>query len=304
MVIGMGAIKETELVPDTASIASGMYVEMNIPSMLLRDYAVVIDYPNRKFTIARADKFHFQGRPVPAIVNPQNGLMQIAGVIDGGNYHLALDLGTPVSFISSGLVEKWQQAHASWPRMRGAVGLANLWGIVEEPQWELLRIPAMVFGGIGLTGVVAVAFPKDRLDYFQKRAGLPTIGLMGAAALLNYRIGIDYEHSTVYFQELCRSVPVAFNVVGLILRPEADGSYSVLGVADYEGRPSVPGVEAGDKLLRVKDGRRSGSGVTVKGLTMGQLWSLLGGSPGESRILELSRKERVLSVRASVRHFL
>ena len=42
----------------------------------------------------------------------------------------------------------------------------------------------------------------------------------------------------------------------------------------------------------------------VKGGTMGQVWSLLGGSPGEERELEFSRGGKKFTVKAVVRRFL
>ncbi len=69
---------------------------------------------------------------------------------------------------------------------------------------------------------------------------MPTAGLLGAQALLNYRVGIDYAHSTVYF-DIGRIVQFPdFDVMGLILRPEDDGRFTILGVADFNGKPSVP----------------------------------------------------------------
>jgi hypothetical protein len=295
--IPMNTVKEAELGSDPTTIASGTHAEINIPSTLLRNYDVVVDYPNRRFTIAAPGAVHFRGRAFKAIFNPQNGLIQVAGTIDNARYNLALDLGTPVSFISSDLIRKWLFAHPSWPHTKGAVGLSNLWGMQDEPQWELLRIPGMLFGTEALPGVVAVSFPADRLDYFQKRAGVPTIGLMGAGSLLNYRVGIDYRNSTVYFQKIGRSIPVTLNVVGLVLRPGSDGQYSIVGVANHNGKASVPGAQKGDLLLKV-DNR------PVTGLTMGQVWSLLGGAPGEQRTLTLGRQGKELTLKARVQKFL
>ena len=87
------------------------------------------------------------------------------------------------------------------------------------------------------------------------------------------------------------------DVVGLILRPESDGRYTVLGVADYEGKPSVPEVKAGNILLGV-------DGAPVTGATMGQVWSSLEGNSDQVRTLVLERAGKQFEVKATVRHFL
>jgi C-terminal processing protease CtpA/Prc len=85
--------------------------------------------------------------------------------------------------------------------------------------------------------------------------------------------------------------------VGVILRPEANRGYKVIGVADHERKPSVSEVKAGDTLLTVDNARVSGG-------TMGQVWSLLSGSPGEMRTLGLERDGKPLTVKATVYRFL
>jgi hypothetical protein len=91
---------------------------------------------------------------------------------------------------------------------------------------------------------------------------------------MNYRIGLDYAHSTVYF-DIGRTFNFPdFDVIGLILRSEHDGSFAVAGVADFDGKSSLPGVQAGDQLVAV-------DGIPVAGSTLGQVWSMLEGLPGQ-----------------------
>ena len=142
-----------------------------------------------------------------------------------------------------------------------------------------------------------VAFPRDRQDFFAKRAGVPTAGLLGADALMNYRIGLDYAHSIVYFDIGRLFNFPAFDVIGLILRPEDDGRFTILGIADYDGKPSVPDVQAGDHLVAVDS-------IPVLGNTMGQVWLLLGGEPGKERKLTIERDGKRFAVIAKVQHFL
>jgi C-terminal processing protease CtpA/Prc len=88
-----------------------------------------------------------------------------------------------------------------------------------------------------------------------------------------------------------------FDVVGLILRPETDGRFTVIGVADFEGKPSAPEVEAGDRLIAVDN-------IPAPGSTMGQVWSMLEGMPGQERKLTLERGGNQFTVAAKVQHFL
>jgi C-terminal processing protease CtpA/Prc len=153
------------------------------------------------------------------------------------------------------------------------------------------------YGPLFLTSVPFVAFPKTFMDFFAKRAGIPTAGLLGSNALLNYRVGLDYAHATVYF-DIGRTFNFPeFDVVGLVLRPEEDGRYTILGVPDFEGKPAVEGVQAGDQLVAVND-------IPVQGSTMGQVWSMLGGTPVQEKKLTVERGGKTFVVAAKVEHFL
>jgi S1-C subfamily serine protease len=160
-----------------------------------------------------------------------------------------------------------------------------------------MRLDRLQYGPLYLTSVAFANFPKEAMAWFEKRAGVATVGLLGAQALQNYRVGLDYAHSTVYF-EIGRTFNFPdFDVIGLILRPEDDGKFSILGVADYDGKTSVPGVSAGDLLVAV-------DGIPVRGTTLGQVWSMLGGTPDKERTLTIERGGKEFAVTAKVRHFL
>ena len=282
-------------------LAPGMTAEINLPSSILRHYDVLIDFPGHKFSIGAPGTIHFQGPSAKVQINAENGLIQVPSQLEGKKYNLALDLGSNFSFLAEDLFDKLAATHGEWPHMTGAVGSANMWGSNDEPKWKLMRVDRLQYGPLFLANVPVAVFPKDRMDYFAKRAGIATAGLLGSNALINYRVGIDYAHSTVYF-DLGRTFTFPdFDVVGLILRPEDDGHYTILGVADFDGKPSVPqgpdGVQPGDHLVAVND-------VPVRGSTMGQVWSALGGAPGQERRLTIERAGRRFMVNAQVQHFL
>jgi hypothetical protein len=258
---------------------------------------VLFDLPDREFTIGEPGSLKFKGVSSKVAVNAENGLIQVPSQIANKKYNLALDLGTSISFLSDELFEQLAAAHPDWPHMTGAVGPANLWGLADEPGWKLMRVDRVHYGPLFLTDVPMVQFARDREILIEKRAGMPTAGLLGEEALANYRVGIDYAHSMVYF-DIGRTFKFPdFDVVGLVLRPEDDTRFTIIGVADFDGKPSVPEVQAGDHLVAV-------DGIPVPDSTMGQVWSLLEGSPGQERKLTVERNGKQVEVTAQVQHFL
>jgi hypothetical protein len=305
LTIPLDGVKDAKIpltpVRAAAVLDAGMDTEINVPSSVLRHYDVLVDYPDHKFTIGAPGTIHFQGSSSKVQINAANGLIQVPSKIENKKYNLALDLGSCISFLSDELFDQLSAAHTDWPHMTGAVGSANMWGLEEEPKWKLMRLDRVQFGPLFLTNVAVVDFPKDRMDFFEKRAGIATAGLLGSEALLNYRVGLDYAHSTVYFDIGRMFIFPDFDVVGIILRPEEDGRYTILGVAEVDGKPSVPtepnGVRPGDSLVAVND-------TPVRGATMGQVWSLLGGTQGQERTLTIERAGKQFVVVAQVQHFL
>jgi hypothetical protein len=304
MTIPLSEIKQAKIplkpVNAESALASGMNADINIPASVLRDYDVLFDFPGRKFSIAAPGTIHFQGASGKVQINAQNGLIQVPSKIDNKKYNLALDLGSSVSFLSDELFEKLASAD-DVPLMTGAVGSANMWGADEETKWKVMRVNRVQYGPLFLTDVAMVELPKSTVEFFEKRVGVATVGLIGANVFLNYRVGLDYAHSMVYF-DIGRMFNFPdFDVIGLILRPEDDGRYLILGIADFEGKPSVPsgedGIQAGDFLVAV-------DGIPVRGSTMGQVWAMLGGTPGKDRRVTIERGGKQSTVLATVQHFL
>jgi len=295
MKVALTGVKEAHAILDRESIAPGCSAEINLPSTVLRGYDVIFDYPNRQFTLGMPGSVTFEGIPAKVVVTPA-GLIQVASRIDGRGYNVMLDSGASISLLSSDLVTLWHRTQPRWSFMRGAVGAANMWGLDEEASWGLIRLPSLQFGGTSLQNVAVAGFPEGALKRFEERANTSTIGLLGGNAFRNTRIGIDYAHSTIYLSGNGASGS-DMNAVGLTLRPEPDGRYTVLSTVDLDGKPSVSGVKAGDILLGV-------DGAPVTGATMGQVWSLLGGDPGQVRKLVLQRGSDRISIEATVQRFL
>jgi hypothetical protein len=288
-------------VSGAAVLAPGMDVEINIPSTVLRHYDVLIDFVDRKFTIGAPGSIHFLGSSSKVQINAENGLIQVPSRIENKKYNLALDVGSSISFLSEELFNQLAAAHPDWPHMAGGVGPANMWGADAETKWSVMRVDRVQYGPLFLVDVPFIALPKSWTDFFEKRAGMPTVGVIGSEVLLNYRVGLDYAHSMAYFDIGRLFTFPDFDVIGLILRPEDDGQYTILGVADLDGKPSLPtgpeGVQPGDHLIAVDN-------IGVHGATMGQVWSMLGGNPGQERKLTIERGGKQSTIAAQVQHFL
>jgi PDZ domain-containing protein len=295
--IAGAGIKEARVSPiESAPIAPGLNADINIPSTVLSHYDVLVDFPAQQFTIGQPGSLEFNGVKSKAVVDPQNGLVQIPSQLERKKYNLGLDMGSSISYLSEELFDQLSASHPEWPHMTGAVGPANVSGEDNEIDEKLMRVDRVQYGPLFLTNVAVARRPRSAPG-----AGIPSAGSLGSEALLNYRVGIDYAHSTVYF-DIGRLFNFPdFDVVGLILRPEHDGRFTVLGIAEFEGKPSVPqgndGVQAGDRLLAV-------DGIPVQGSTLGQVWSMLSGSPGQERTLALERGGKEFVVAAQVQHFL
>jgi hypothetical protein len=274
----------------------GMSPEISLPSTILRNYDVVFDYANRQFTIGEPGSVKFQGNASKAAVNPA-GLIQIPSQVLGESLSLSLDTGSGISFIASDRFAKWHTTYAAWPYMKGAVGPANLFGTPDEPGRELLRLPSLLVGSTSLPNVIVAAFPPDLLKRLNDRAGADLNGLLGGEAFRNCHVGVDYVHQTVYIDGVGHGSAPDMDVVGLTLHPEADGKFTVLAVLEFDGKPTVPEVKAGDVLVGV-------DGAPATGATLGQVWSLLGGTPGQLRTLTLERDGKRFTVDVPVRRFL
>ena len=123
---------------------------------------------------------HFQRSRGKVRSIADNGLIQIPSKIENKKYNLALDLGIDHQFSVGKFFDTLTTAHSDWPHMTGAVGPANMWGPDEEPKWQIMRLDRVQFGPLFLTVVPVVSLPKGTLDFFEKRAAMPSAGLIGA----------------------------------------------------------------------------------------------------------------------------
>lgn len=296
---------ETRAIAGPRWLFSTMHNDGNLPSSVLMRYDVVFDYPAQRLTIAKPGSLEHRGARAPAAVNPHTGIVQIDAVVDGDTLSFALDNGASYSFVDSAIVDRLAQRHPKWPRMTGTFACANMWGwwppsgessaviLARELRWGGVK-----FGDVGLVGVGAVAPGGPALGaWYSRKAARPVNGLLGPNAFKAFRVEIDYAGGTVYFEKRGAFDSHDMDLVGLAIRPEADGSYSVIGVASVNGKPAVEGVEVGDRLLRVGD-------LEVTGATMGTVIDALRGKPGDKRTMVLERKGAQLTVTGAVNRLL
>ena len=279
------------------AVGPGMAAVVNIPSTVLRNYDVIVDYEHRELTIGPPGSLKFTGEKFTPFFNADNALIQVPAKVMGAPVNLGLDMGASFSFLSDEMIHKFESDHPDWPTVEGAVGAANIWGWKGEDKLTLIRLPQLQFGPVAMTNVAVADFPQDFMAHYAKRAGIETAGLLGGNALSPYRVGIDYANKAVYLEKVQRRSYPDLDVVGLVLHPEWDETFTIMGIAEVKGKPTVEGVQVGDKLVAV-------DGARVKGGTTGQAWSLLSGKPGDKRELTLERDGKEVKVTATVQNFL
>jgi hypothetical protein len=283
---------------------STMHIDANLPSTVLKHFHVVFDYPNATLTIAKPGNLEPRGKKTHASLNPDTGIVQIDATIDGDTYSFALDNGASFSFVSDDLLHSLMDKHPDWPRHKGAVGCANIWGWwPKEFEWPMTRVPEILWGSVPLRDVGLVGLPKffpnsmDLAQWYSIKSIQPVHGFLGPNAFKTFRVEIDYANLAVYFEKGEESNAHDMDLVGLTLRPMTDGTYQVIGVAEKDGKRAVDGIKPGDALLKIGE-------LEVKGSTMGAVVDALRGNPGDERTLVLERDGRKLTIEAKVMRFL
>jgi hypothetical protein len=285
--------------------SSDLKVEAMLPAGVMEKYEVVLDYRKRTLTFAQTGTIRPEGTPVPFRVNPQTGLIAVDTLIDGKSYPVTIDNGSAYTWFRQDRVQSWLMMHPDWERGVGAVGASNMTmsGDGAEASGILLRIPEVRIGRLTLKQVGALGAGRgkspveglDLLDWYSTKNAVPVIGWIGGNVLKNFRLTIDYRDRTIYWLRQSEPDPSDQNQVGITLRRQA-GEYIVAGVATKNGKPTVEGVQVGDKLARI-------DGLETKGATLGKIYSALHGKPGDVRVLVLERGSGRLAVRVAVAAF-
>jgi C-terminal processing protease CtpA/Prc len=133
--------------------------------------------------------------------------------------------------------------------------------------------------------------------WYSQKTARPVDGFLGTNAFKAFRIEIDYGNSFVYFEKNAATDTTEMDLVGLAVRPLADSTYQIIGVAQKDGKLAVAGVEPGDLLLSIGK-------FSTRGATMGTVVDALRGKPGARRSLLLARNGKQFRIEAKVEHFL
>jgi hypothetical protein len=288
-------------------------VEAILSGSVMKDYQVVFDYAARQLTLAPPGTIAPRGIQVPLRVNAITGLPSVSVEIDGRTYAWAVDTGSAYSWVRGEVARTWTAAHADWQRGTGAVGEANMRtgpGDAESAA-AILRLPVVSIGHlrlrqVGVAGVVADAPPippapgaslirGDLFDWYSQKAPEPVVGWLGGNVLSAFRLTIDFPGHASYWEREGDIDPHDLDQVGLTLERRESG-YFVAGIARRNGRPTVEGIDVGDRLVQVDS-------LVVRGATRGALFRALHGPPGAVRVLVVERAGRTLTVPVTTTRF-
>ena len=277
-------------------LRAGVPAEAMLPASAFRHDHIVFDYPALRLTVARPGTLKPRGIAVPCRVNPETGLFLIAAVLDGETVQMGVDNGSAGTWVSESLTVAWQARHPDWPHATGALGSANFFGFPFETQGTLMRLPELRIGTLSARDVAVLGLPQGLFDWYSKKSAGAVAGFMGANVLRGFRLEVDFPNGMTYWEAGPPTGPGDLDTVGLTLRPEAGGGFTIAGVVTKDGKPAVAVVQPGDKLIRV------GSFYTT-GALMGQVVDALRGKPGETRTLVIEREGKQLAVEAKVTRF-
>ena len=272
----------------------GVQAECVLPARCLRRLHVVFDYPARQLTVALPGALTPLGTAVPCRVNPETGLFMVEATIEGEKTALGVDTGSAGTWLSDKKTAAWLAGDPGRPHAVGAAGSTNFFGFPFETQGALLSVPGMAVGSLAIGQEIAVlGLDQEIFDWYSQKSAAPVAGFLGADLIARFRLEVDFPGQMTWWQPGPAPAARDLDIVGLSLRPESDGSFIVAGVVSRAGRPTVPGVEPGDKLLSV-------DALAVANAPMGAVVEALRGRPGAQRVLVLERGGKRLTVRATV----
>ena len=274
-------------------VLPGVPAEANLPATLFLHDQVVFDYPARSLTFARPGTLEPRGIGIPCRVNAETGLFLISVTVAGDTVQLGVDNGSAGTWVSDILTTEWGDRHPDWPRATGAAGSANFFGFPFEAGGDLMRVPELEFAGLRASEVAVLGLSQRLFDWYSSKSAGPVTGFLGANVLKNFRLEIDLENEMTYWEAGPAADTGDLDLVGLTLRPEADGSVTVAGVVSRDGQPLVEGVQPGDKLIGV-------DGAVFSDPTLGTVVAALRGTPGSIRTLVIEREGKELAVEARV----
>ncbi len=276
---------------DRSTIMPGQAVDALIPGRLLARYHLILDYPEGRLTLAEHGTVKPRGTPVPSPVHPESGFPRLEVVVDSEPLGMLLDTGASCTMISEGLFRRWKAAHPEWPVADGAFGPANMGGGPLDGASRMIRLPVLTVGPFRLEGLAAVSRSAGAFEQRVSRLmTAPVVGLVGGNALRHFRVEIDYAGGVTYLEQHGAPDPIDTDMVGLVLQPHRNGTFTVSATT----KDLAELVHPGDRLLQV-------DGKAITGLSLPAAVDALRGTPGEGRTLLLERGGVRRVVQAKVR---
>lgn len=158
---------------------------------------------------------------------------------------------------------------------------------------RMLRIGEMLWGPFTIKSAGAASRPAGVYEkWMSGMLGKPVIGSLGGNVLRDFRITIDYPAGQVYLERTSHRGHGPLDLVGIRLTPSAQGGCEIAGT-----EPGVNGIHPGDRLLKI-------DGTNVVRSAYCRIVKLLGGEPGDTHRLVLSRDGHEISVKVTVVHLL
>jgi hypothetical protein len=275
-------------------VLPGLNAEMNIPASVLAQSDVEFNYPALQFGIGAPGLGNHEGIKTAIYVDKDTSRVRLPAVIDGVNYRLGLDTGNGYSSIDQALMSHLLQAHPDWPHLTGYLGASNTRGMPQELELHLIRVPLVQWGPLHINQVgINELFEKSE----HSPAAGDVAGAVGGNVLKSFRIDIDYANGVAYFDKSTGTDADQLDMVGLVVRPESDGSYSVEKEIDLTEYATKSSIAVNDHLIAI-------DGSSVANMTMGQVIKALSGAPGQTKELLLRHGENTYSVKAVVRRHL
>jgi hypothetical protein len=145
--------------------------------------------------------------------------------------------------VSSTLTSDWQKRHPDWPHAVGAVGSANFWGISLETTGTLMSLPGLGLASMTVRDIALLGIGQEIFDWYSTKSAGPVVGFIGANVLRRFRFEVDYPGRMTYWEAGTEIEPRDLDIVGLTIRAERDGGYTIAGVTTKDDTPTVEGVE-------------------------------------------------------------
>ncbi len=285
-------------------------VEGMIESGVLQNFDIALDYSQKTLTLASPGTLPHDGVAVPIRLKPETGVVSVDVTVDGKVYPMVIDTGGPFTWVRPGTAEAWLKDHPERNRGTGAVGEANYWmkDTPAEQEGTIIRLPEAKIGPMSVAnfavlgtdprmgGVYGMDKTEAMYENWQKN-NTPggEVAWLGANVLKHYRVTIDYKAHMSWWKKIDDIDPHELDQVGLSFIYDK-GVYSVGRVATKDGKPTVSGVEKGDKVVAVDD-------VAATGWSRDQLLAALRGKPGDIHRVTFDRGGKTLTLSLPVTAF-